>query len=96
MVAWDAMKVKGEPALLKADLMTMRLGLILGAMAFAGTAFAGSTADYIGMLGCFLPPDPRDTGPMSRDRSDCPQALGLTPKTNVLTDLSPGAAKRAA
>jgi hypothetical protein len=33
-----------------ADPMNMRLGIILGALAFAGTAFAGSTADYIGLV----------------------------------------------
>jgi hypothetical protein len=37
--------------------MTPWIGIILGAMAFAGTAFAGSTGDYTGLLGCFSPPD---------------------------------------
>jgi hypothetical protein len=61
--------------------MTIWLGIILGAMAFAGTAFAGSTADYIGLLGCFPPPDPSEARP-TPDHSDSPQAQGLT-------DLSP-------
>jgi hypothetical protein len=69
--------------------MTMWLGIILGAMAFGGTAFAGSTADYIGLLGCFPPPDPNDIGPISPDRGDSAQALGLTSKAEVSTGLSP-------
>ena len=40
-----------KPSILKADPMTMWLGIVLGAMAFAGTAISGSTADYIGLLG---------------------------------------------
>ena len=63
--------------------MTMWLGIILGAMAFAGNAFAGSTADYIGLLGCFPPTDPNDIGPSSPDHSS------LTSKAEALTDLSP-------
>jgi len=55
--------------------MTMWLAIILGAMAFAGTAFTGSTADYIGLLGCFPPTDPNDIGPSSPDHSDSTQAL---------------------
>jgi len=51
--------------------MTMWLAIILGAMAFAGTAFTGSTADYIGLLGCFPPTDP----PSSPDHGDSIQAL---------------------
>jgi hypothetical protein len=37
--------------------MTAWHGIVLGAMAFAGTPITGSTADYIGLLGCFPPPD---------------------------------------
>jgi hypothetical protein len=67
----------------------MWLGIILGAMAFAGTALAGSTADYIGLLGCFPPPDPSEAGAISPGHSDSPQALSPASKTEVLTDLSP-------
>jgi len=49
--------------------MTAWHGIVLGAMAFAGTAITGSTADYIGLLGCFPPPDPSDIEPVSRDHS---------------------------
>jgi hypothetical protein len=49
--------------------MTAWHGIVLGAMAFAGTAIAGSTADYIGLLGCFPPPVPSDIEPVSRDHS---------------------------
>ena len=51
------------------DRMTAWHGIVLGAMAFAGTAITGSTADYIGLLGCFPPPDPSDIEPVSRDHS---------------------------
>ena len=47
--------------------MTAWHGIVLGAMAFAGTAITGSTADYIGLLGCFPPPDPSAIEPVSRD-----------------------------
>ena len=53
----------------KGDRMTAWDGIVLGAMAFAGTANAGSTADYIRLLGCFPPPDPSDIEPVSRDHS---------------------------
>ena len=79
---------RDEPLSLKAVPMTMWLGIILGAMAFAGTAIVGSTADYIGLLGCFPSPDPSDIETASRDYSD-PQALSLSSKTDVLTDLRP-------
>src|SRR5215467_1687142 len=59
-----------KPSILKADPMTMWLGIVLGAMAFAGTAISGSTADYIELLGCFPPPHASDIEPISRDRSD--------------------------
>jgi hypothetical protein len=49
--------------------MTACHGIVLGAMAFAGTAITGSTADYIGLLGCFSPPDSSDIEPVSRDHS---------------------------
>ena len=49
--------------------MTAWDGIVLGAMAFAGTANAGSTADYIRLLGCFPPPDPSAIEPVSRDHS---------------------------
>ena len=49
--------------------MTAWHGIVLGAMAFAGTAITGSTTDYIGLLGCFPPPDPSDIEPVSRDHS---------------------------
>jgi hypothetical protein len=49
--------------------MTAWQGIVLGAMAFAGTAITGSTADYIGLLGCFPPPDPSEIEPVSRDHS---------------------------
>ena len=68
---------------LKVDRMTTWHGIVLGAMAFAGTAIAGSTADYIGLLGCFPPPDPSDIEPVSPDHSDAPQALSLTSRTEV-------------
>ena len=42
--------------------MTAWHGIVLGAM-----AFAGSPADYIGLLGCFPPPDSSDIEPVSRD-----------------------------
>jgi hypothetical protein len=70
IVTWDAMKA----TTLRTDPMTMWLGIILGAMAFAGTAFSGSNADYIGLLGCFPPTDPNDIGPSSPDHSDSAQA----------------------
>jgi len=90
MVAWDASWEGGdEPSILKADPMTMWLGIVLGAMAFAGTAIVGSTADYSGLLGCFPPPDPSDIEPLSRDRNDSTQAPSLASKTDVLTDLRP-------
>jgi hypothetical protein len=63
--------------LLKANPMTMWLGIILDAIAFAATAFASSTADYIGSLGCFPPPDPREIGPISPDHSDRTKLLAL-------------------
>ena len=63
--------------------MSIWLGIVLGAMAFAGTAIAGSTADYIGLLGCFPPPDSTNIEPVSRDHSDSTQALSLTSKTDV-------------
>jgi hypothetical protein len=59
-----------NPSILKVDRMTMWHGIVLGAMAFAGTAITGSTADYVGLLGCFPPPDPSDIEPVSRDQSD--------------------------
>ena len=63
--------------------MTMWVGIVLGAMAFAGTAIGSSTADYIGLLGCFPPPDPSDIEPVSPDHSDSPQALSLTSRIEV-------------
>jgi hypothetical protein len=61
---------RGEPFNLeKGDRMTAWHGIVLGAMAFAGTAITGSTADYIGLLGCFSPPDPSDIEPVSREHS---------------------------
>jgi hypothetical protein len=60
--------------------MTMWLGIILGAMAFAGTAFAGSTADYIGLLSCFPQTDRNDIEPSSPDHNDSTQALLQRPK----------------
>lgn len=78
-----------EPSILNADPMTVWLGIVLGAMAFAGTAIAGSAADYIGLLDCFPPPDSSDIGPVSRDYSDSTQALSLASKTDFLTDLGP-------
>jgi hypothetical protein len=71
----------------------MWLGIVLGAMAFAGTAFAGSTADYIGLLDCFPPLDPSDIEPVYRDQNDSTRALSLTSKTDVLTDLRPLASR---
>jgi hypothetical protein len=50
--------------------MTMWHGIVLGAMAFAGTAITGSTADYVELLGCLPRPDPSDIEPVSRDHSD--------------------------
>jgi hypothetical protein len=69
--------------------MTMWLGIVLGAMAFAGTAIAGSATDCIGLLDCFPPPDPSDIGPIFRDYSDSTQALSLASKTDFLTDRGP-------
>jgi hypothetical protein len=89
IVAWDATKAVINPSSLKAVPMTMWLGIVLSAMAFAGAAIAGSTADYIGLLGCFPPPDPSDIEPVSRDHNDSTQAPSLTSKTDVLTDLHP-------
>jgi hypothetical protein len=48
---------------------TMWLGIALGATAFARTAIGGSTADYIGLLGCFPPPGPSDIEPVSPDHT---------------------------
>jgi hypothetical protein len=56
----------------------MWLGIVLGAMAFAATAFAGSTADYIGLLDCFPLHDPSDIESVYRDQSDSTRALSLT------------------
>ena len=58
-----------NPSILKVDRMIMWRGIVLGAMAFAGTAITGSTADYIGLLGCFAPPEPSNIEPVSRDHS---------------------------
>ena len=61
-------KDRDEPFNLeKGDRMTAWHGIVLGAMAFAGTAMTGSTADYMGLLGGFSPPDPSDIEPVSRD-----------------------------
>jgi hypothetical protein len=43
--------------------MTIWLGIILGAMTVAGTWFLAPSADYTGLLGCFLPPDPSEAEP---------------------------------
>lgn len=43
--------------------MTMWFGIVLGAMAFAGVAFVGSSADYVALLGYFPPPDPNGIEP---------------------------------
>jgi hypothetical protein len=53
--------------------MTIWLGVILGAMALAGTAFAGSSADYTGLLGYFPTPDPNDIERASADDEPSPQ-----------------------
>ena len=47
--------------------MTMWLGIVLGAVILAGAWFTASSADYTGLLGCFLPPDPNELDPTSAD-----------------------------
>ena len=69
--------------------MNMWLGIILGAMAFAGTAFADSSADYIGLLGYYPPPDPDDVEPVLESLRDPPPPLRLIGGTAVLANPEP-------
>jgi hypothetical protein len=43
--------------------MIIWLGIVLGVMTIAGTWFFAPSADYAGLLGYFLPPDPSETEP---------------------------------
>jgi hypothetical protein len=54
--------------------MTMWLGIVLGAIILAGAWFTASSADYTGLLGCFLPPDPNESDPTSADDESSPRA----------------------
>ena len=53
--------------------MAIWLGIILGAMTVAGTWFLAPSADYTGLLGCFLPPDPSEAEPTRAEERTSPR-----------------------